>query len=403
MAQAKKETGLGTARTSGLPKKTVKRAHHIGDVIKGQMTEGKRQFMIKLSEGINFTEMMRERDRSLSELLAELQDDIKSFKDTGHCTDFLRDCLEVHGFGKKQLQDSAHPKRGDSFAPQYPEIPPAKPSFLDRAKSLGSKALDKLGHPGDEEMIQDLKHKTMGETDELNELARLAGLTVESKTCPTCHADPCKCEDMEEVDGKTYPVKESHDDTCTKCDCDPCECDDGDKDLAKLKENCGIVSPIAGGAQQMQSAEEQKGNLSVNTSADNKGHKTVTITADGEEAEKLAELLKLAGMGGHQPQVHQAEIVVAQEAKEYGDTEVEEPEEVMNTPRPDLQGMHRSPTTGFNKDTDDLHKPKSQHPTAAAKGDNPLTKKEKTIEDFNPIDNLGAQLMAEYQSIKLAK
>jgi hypothetical protein len=365
----------------------------------------------------------------------------------------LRDCLEVHGFGKKQLQDSMHPKRGDSFAPQYPEIPPAKPSFLDKAKSLGSKALDKLGHPSDEEMIQDLKHKTMGETDELNELARLAGLTVESKTCPTCHADPCKCEDMEEgvaegsdgyydkqepgwrdtpdewadkqedyygrdnkepmgsddnyddemAEGETYPVKESHDDTCTKCDCDPCECDDGDKDLAKLKENCGIVSPIAGGAQQMQSAEEQKGNLSVNTSADNKGHKTVTITADGEEAEKLAELLKLAGIGGHQPQVHQAEIVVAQEAKEYGDTEVEEPEEVMNTPRPDLQGMHRSPTTGFNKDTDDLHKPKSQHPTAAAKGDNPLTKKEKTIEDFNPIDNLGAQLMAEYQSIKLAK
>jgi hypothetical protein len=541
MAQAKKETGLGTARTSGLPKKTVKRAHHIGDVIKGQMTEGKRRFMTKLSEGINFTEMMRDRDRSLSELLAELQDDIKSFKDTGHCTDFLRDCLEVHGFGKKQLQDSMHPKRGDSFAPQHAEIPPAKPSFLDKAKSLGSKALDTLGHPSDDKMIQDLKRKTMDETNELNELARLAGLTVLDEaacTCPsaTCaiHGEdshigadeednqdkyskksvdemygpydddkvdainaanppktpsPVSSRDPGRIGGPAIPVKHHtydrksvasnisgkdsaaydyreqaeqgqinelspellkrasdaagmkwahaddrkdqkasekysaqndkfhsamrkkprYDDHERSMGSDNYYDDDAmdeaaDRELAKLKENCGIVSPIGSGAQQMQSAEEQRGNLSVNTSADNKGHKTITITADGEEAEKLSELIKLAGLGGgHQPQVHQAEIVVAQEAKEYGDTEVEEPDEVLNTPRPDLQGMHRSPTTGLNKDTDDLHKPKSQHPTAAAKGDNPLTKKEKTIEDFNPIDQLGAQLMAEYQSIKLQK
>ena len=503
MAQAKKETGLGTARTSGLPKKTVKRAHHIGDVIKGQMSENKRRFMTKLSEGINFTEMMRDRDRSLSELLAELQDDIKSFKDTGHCTDFLRDCLEVHGFGKKQLQDSMHPKRGDSFAPQHAEIPPAKPSFLDKAKSLGSKALDTLGHPSDDKMIQDLKRKTMDETNELNESA----CTCPSATCaihgedshigadeednqdkyskksvdemygpydddkvdainaanPPKTPSPVSSRDPGRIGGPAIPVKHhtydrksvasnisgkdsaaydyreqveqggmEESETCPTCHSEPCACDSigknsryddhersmgsdnyydddamdeaADRELAKLKENCGILSPIAGGAQQMQSAEEQRGNLSVNTSADNKGHKTITITADGEEAEKLSELIKLAGLGGgHQPQVHQAEIVVAQEAKKYGDTDVEEPEEVLNTPRPDLQGMHRSPTTGLNKATDDLHKSKSQHPTAAAKGDNPLTKKEKTIEDFNPIDQLGAQLMAEYQSIKLQK
>lgn len=156
-------------------------------------------------------------------------------------------------------------------------------------------------------------------------------------------------------------------------------------------------------AQDMQQAEQQKGRISVNTSADNEGHKNVNISADGEAAEQLMAMLKMAGLGGGAAHAQQAAIVVAHEAKDYGNTEVEEPEEVANSPKPDVRGAHRAETVGFANTSDDLHKQKSQHPDAAAKGDNPLTKKEKAVEDFNPIESLGAKLMAEYQSIKLQK
>jgi hypothetical protein len=358
MAQAKKEVGLGRAKTH-VSKKVEKRGHHIADVIKGQTNESRKQFMTMLSEGINFTEMMKERGRGIDELLAELQADIKSFKETGSVSDFLRDAMEVHGYGKRQLQDAVHPVRGDSFAPQHPATPAPRPSFLDKAKDFGKRAvgatLNTLGHGSDEDLLAKLPGKApnrYNEDAELNELAKLAGLQVE--------------ESIEQVDES--------------------------------------MCQMGAMAQEMQQAEQQKGRMSVNTSADSEGNKTVTITADGEEAEKLAQLLTLAGMGSQQPQAHeQAAIVVAQEAKEYGDTEVEDAPEVLNTPRPDVRGMHRSETTGEANTSDDLHKQKSQHPTAAAKGDNPLTKKEKAVEDFNPIESLGAQLMAEYQSIKLQK
>lgn len=343
MAQAKKEIGLGKAKATGLPKKTIKKAHHIADVIKSQTNESRRVVLTMLAEGVNFNEMMAERGRGIDELLAELQADIKNFKESGSVSDFLRDCMEVHGYGKKQLQDATRVPQGPSFAPEHPGIPAPKPSFLDKAKAFGQKALDTLGHPDDETLKDRLRKDVMGEQAELNELAKLAGLQVE--------------ESLEEC-----------------------------------------MSPIAGGAVEMQQAEQQKGRMSVNTSADSEGHKTVTITADGDEAEKLAQILALAGIGSHhaEAQPEQAAIVVAQEGKE-------ENREYSNSPHEEVKGMDTAETAGIAADTDDLHKQKDQHPDQAAKGDNPLTKKEKTVEDADPLAGLGAQLMAEYQSIKLQK
>ena len=422
MAQAKKEIGLGKAKASGLPKKTVKRAHHIADVIKSQTNEGRRAVLTMLAEGVNFNEMMAERSRGIDELLSELQADIKSFKETGHCTDFLRDCMEVHGYGKKQLNDAA---RGPSFAPQHPGTPDPKPSFLDKAKAFGHKVLDKVGHGSDDELLSKLERETGGkrpnrynEDAELNELARLAGLQVSEANDGNLanNAKPYdkvtrgdviagrlgkdeqggKKEvdeaDMEEgnefsgaldaardagkkefeVDGKTYPVKES-----------------------QLSE-CGEMSPIAGAAGAMHQAEEQKGRISVNTSASSDGHKNVNISADGEAAEQLMAILKMAGLEGGQTHAQQAEIVITQEDKEKN-------REYSNSPHEEVKGMHSAETAGIAANSDDLHKQKDQHPEQAAKGDNPLTKKEKTVEDADPLSGLGAQLMAEYQSIKLQK
>ena len=418
MAQAKKEVGLGKAKTH-VSKSVEKRGHEIGKKIQANEST-KREMLTMLAEGVNFREMIASKDQSLTELLAELQSDIKTFKETGHCSDFLRDCMEVHGYGKKQLNDAA---RGPSFAPQHPGTPEPKPSFLDKAKAFGHKVLDKVGHGSDEELKAQLRRDMgMQEAAELNELARLAGLKVSEANDGNLanNAKPYdkvtrgdviagrlgkdeqggKQEvdeaDMEEgnefsgaldaardsgkkefeVDGKKYPVKESQ------------------------LDECGDMSPIGSMAQDMQN---QEGRISVNTNSSSDGTKSVNISADGEAAEQLMAMLKMAGLGGGQAHAQQAEIVIAHEAKAYGDTDVAEPEEYVNSPREEVAGMKQSPTTGLAGGTDDLNKAKDQDPATANKAANPKAKQEKQLEDVNPLDSLGAKLMAEYQSIKIAK
>ena len=193
----------------------------------------------------------------------------------------------------------------------------------------------------------------------------------EGETCPTCKSEPCCCEDMEEAD----------------------------RELAKLKENCGIVSPIGSMAQDMQ---QQQGRISVNTSQSSDGNKNISISADGEAADQLMQILKMAGIGGQQ---HAEVVVTAQpmEAKEYGNTDIDKPEEVLNTPRPDVRGMHRAETVGYADTTDDLNKQKDQDPATANKAANPKTPKANRVEESHPLESLGAKLMAEYQAIKITK
>lgn len=446
MAQAKKETGLGKATAKNLPKSTIKRAHHIGDTIKAN--EGRQvQLTNMLLEGVNFTEMIKKKDMTLQEMLAELQADIQTFKETGHCSELLRDCMEVHSFNKQQLNDAV---KGPSFAPQHPGTPEPKPTFMDKAKEFGGKVLNTLGHGSDEDLKADLRRKMdMQEASELNELARLAGLTVAEANDGNLanNAKPYdkvtrgdviagrlgkdeqggKKEvdegDMEEgnefsgelakakaahktefeVDGKTYPVKEGE--ACPTCKSEPCACEeveDTDKELAKLKENCGIVSPIGSMAQEMQ---QQQGRISVSTNMSSDGNKNVSINADGEAADQLMQILKMAGMAGAHHEHHADVVIAAQpmEAKEYGDTDIEKPEEVLNTPRPDVRGMHRAETVGYADTTDDLNKQKDQDPETANKAANPKAAKVNKVEESSPLEALGAKLMAEYQAIKITK
>ena len=109
---------------------------------------------------------------------------------------------------------------------------------------------------------------------------------------------------------------------------------------------------------------------------------------------------------GSQPQEHHAEIVVAaqpMEARDYGDTEVEDAPEYINSPRERVKGMHSAETTGFADQTDDLNKQKDQDPETANKAANPKTKEMPKLESVDPLESLGAKLMAEYNSIKIAK
>ena len=118
------------------------------------------------------------------------------------CSDKLEAFLKIHNHGKKQLQDAAVP-RGPSFAPQHAEIPPVqKPGMLDRAKGLDKTGLEKLGHGDDEAMRANLRDK-MAVDEELDELARLAGIETEGnaftgKLKDTPHGGQF------ELDGETY-------------------------------------------------------------------------------------------------------------------------------------------------------------------------------------------------------
>ena len=391
MGQAKKEVGLGRAKKLG---------------------EGRTRLLNMLAEGVNFREMIASKDQSLTELLSELQADIAEFKETGHCSDFLRDCMEVHGYGKKQLNDAA---RGPSFAPQHPGTPEPKPSFIDKAKAFGQKALNTLGHGSDEDLKAKLRRDMgMQEAAELNELARLAGLQVSEAAKPDftdVDKDGNEKEswkkaekDKKEVDEAKSPKADKDYDKDGEIESEKDEVIGSRRKAAGLDESalaeCGDMSPIGGMAQDMQ---QQQGRISVNTNSSSDGNKNVTISADGEAAEQLMAMLKMAGLGGGQAHAQQAQIVVAHEAKEYGNTDVEEPEEYVNSPREKVAGMRQSPTTGLAGGTDDLNKSKDQDPATANKAANPKAKVEKQLEDANPLEGLGARLMAEYQSIKISK
>ncbi len=398
MAQAMKSTG----DTPPLKKSTINKAHDIAK---------------KIDESINFRQMVDETEVGVAEMLSEIQNDIKVFKETGMCSDKLEAFLKIHNHGKKQLQDAAVP-RGPSFAPQHADIPPVqKPSMLDRAKGMVKTGLEKLGHGDDEAMKADLRSK-MGIEEELDELARLAGIAeakkadkdydgdgkvetgkdeylgskiaaakkagkLEEGTCPECGHNPCDCEEVDEgnefsgaldaardagkkefkVDGKTYPVKED----------------------ANLDE---CMSPMGSMAGEM---EQQQGKISVNTNMSSDGNKSVSINADGDAAEQLMQMLKMAGLGGGETH---AKLAIAVPA-DHGDVEVAEAEgQYANTPEEEYAGVDAIVDQG-----EDMNRQKKQFADKPRQGDNPMA----TMEEVDPIGSLGRDLMKEYQALKLAK
>ena len=55
----------------------------------------------KVKEGVNFAEMMKEKQMTIEEMLEGLQQEIAEFKATGHMGEKLRDALDIHRHGNK--------------------------------------------------------------------------------------------------------------------------------------------------------------------------------------------------------------------------------------------------------------------------------------------------------------
>lgn len=236
-------------------------------------------------------------------------------------------------------------------------------------------------------------------------------------------------------DGDMEPVKEAKekdsDDKEEKCDdCgkpeDDCECDDHDhKDKEKVDEN--LVAPgqvkwatanaerfvnhyTAKGrtvqeamnilyktsherarklAESQKMSEcyeqamgsEQDSGMNISSNVDTQtGNKSLTISARGQAAEELAQILKLSGLAGHSHDMKPEIEVMAQE-------------EYANEPKPVVQGMQVQMQQG-----NDLNRPKGTYPKVAG-GDNPM---QAMMED-KELKILESRLMKELESIKIKK
>ena len=150
-----------------------------------------------------------------------------------------------------------------------------------------------------------------------------------------------------------------------------------------VNECMGSMSPIG-------SAETQD-NISINSnysSRDNK--KTVSVTAEGEQAEALMQMLKMAGMlpTAEAETAMRARIAVA--VPQEQEVEVEEAAndevEYSNSPDEQYQGVDAIVHQG-----NDLNREKKQYASKPRLGDNPMTEDILTLE---------SKLAAEYESIK---
>jgi hypothetical protein len=155
----------------------------------------------------------------------------------------------------------------------------------------------------------------------------------------------------------------------------------------------GMMSPVPG------QAMEQEGKMNINTNMSSDGTKSVSISADGEAAVQLMQMLKLAGMGGQGPATSQAEpgVTVVSTEPEAEVDEEKDPRYQANTSPEE----HVMPVQALTKggDGEVAGKEKAMTPNGYQFGDNPRAMKE----SIQGLDNFGLDMMKEYESIKIKK
>ena len=363
----------------------------------------------KLAEGVNFAEMMREANAEADELLTELQMEISEFKKSGHMGDKLRDVLELHKFSKKPIVDEmvmpemapAAPApmiesgafipgrivywrgkqgtvdrvEGDKCFVNKPngemDVWPTKECSTEKQGMLDTLKKDAIG------MGQGIKNFVMNKPDpmdeELNELAKLAGLSEAKKCNHTMEGKSCPVHGLKECGSMTEAKKPDFLDLDKDGDKkEPMK--DAAKDSKKKKvDECGMPGSMS----PMSNMDQDEGNMSINTSMNSDGTKSVSVNATGNQADALAQILKMAGLAAHQS-VHGGGEMSAAEPKaiviQAGPEEQVEEErdiEYANTPDEEVENVDAIIHQG-----DDLNREKEQYAGMAKAGDNPMATRE---------------------------
>ena len=247
--------------------------------------------------------------------------------------------------------------------------------------------------------------------DELNELARLAGLnTTEGNAFTGKLANTPKGGEFE-LDGKKFKDTSSLGET----DLEEEETDEGNAfsgAVAKAKadgvqpgekiEVDGKTYPVK---ESIESGESHpQGDFNINTSMSSNGDKNVTVTATGDHAGELLQMLRIAGLGGGakaqelQPQMTQEpEVIVIDEPEK--EVVADEGAELANDPEPQYMSM-RGSTMGPGEGDAGEKQMNPDRPTFH-NGDNALSNPPARGKDvLKAVAALESKLAAEYESIK---
>ena len=410
---AKKEpTGLGRGR----PKKDKPLGHNAPKMhdpfsrvghsaekkatVKGRvhsMDESMSRLERRLVEGLNFKQMAEETDLTIDELMSELQQDILSYKKTGHCSDKLGDFLKVHAHGKKQremeeaaeLEANVTPIRPGiprNNAPQ-PTVPPGSgPTLVPPAGGIHGNFLDpmspkdqhtKLNPPRTLEEINPIE-------EELAKLAELAGITMGEGVDKTKFAALAEPKDEITYADKIAGAK-LHDKTDEEVET---EGNRFGKEVSDAKAD-GIQpgEKITVGGKEYPVKEE--------TTFDECGD------TNSDLANALLQMLRIAGLGGGAKahELEQEPVVIdiignPDEVVDEADAPYDEGnEELANAPDEEYQTMRQSTMNPGEADNGE----KAMHPDRPTfkNGDNALAKPANEA-----VIKLEAKLAAEYESIK---
>ena len=240
--------------------------------------------------------------------------------------------------------------------------------------------------------------------DELNELARLAGLHAEGNAFTGKLASTPKGGEFE-LDGKTFK------DTSTSLEEEPNEGNEFSGALAKAKASHANSFEVDGKEYPVKESLEQPAQpeFSLNTSIDSDGRKTVSVNAEGDQAEALLQMLKMAGLGasGKAQELEQEPVSVEVVGGDEGSEEVEEAdapvdqpaEEPANAPEPEYKSM-RASTMGPGEGDNGEKAMNPDRPTFK-NGDNALSNPPaRGKEVLKAVAALESKLAAEYESIK---
>ena len=389
-------------RTPGTPPKGIK-----GTVIKpmGEHLDTLGKKLHRMVESVNFIEMMRDHDMTLDEMLNELHGDLDHYKQTGECSDKLNAFLKIHNHSKKQIADEATNNQIANEPDPWAAVDMGHKAgdvvyYRNRAGTVdrceGSKCFVHLAN-GDMDVwpTLELSDKKQGmldvlkkdaseigkglkgfftggaeptntfEDQELNELARLAGLSV-SETAGA------------KTEGNKF-TKGLEDDDVKVGDKIPGTNATKTKDIDESMGECGTSAPTD--------------NINVSTNMSSNGDKSVTVTANGQQAEALMQMLTLAGMGTGN---RDTAVVVAEPSQEIADEGIEvDDTDADPVNAPDEQYFSMKGSTMGPGEGD----PGEKNMYGGA-GDNKMTQPPKR--PAQPVMALEARLAAEYESIKKA-
>ena len=185
---------------------------------------------------------------------------------------------------------------------------------------------------------------------------------------------------------KKVDEAEDKEEKCDDCGkpVDDCECDDHDHEDEKDDKKKVDESLQECYDQAMGQMQQQESGMNISSNMDTKtGSQSLTVTAQGEAADQLAQLLKLSGLLGN---TKGAEVEVEVDEAGYA-----------NEPQTQMQGIDAQLQQG-----NDLNRPKATYPKVAG-GDNPMQRAIAAMESKAQADleNLERKLMEQLNSLKV--